>query len=350
MRSWCPRQTRQLACGGAFILHLLMYPVVTGCNRSSDALGRPTLEEGTLIAVIGPSEGHPQWPGIRGGAQRFLSGVPTLRGQFETPRESTDLSLRAAVRRVLEHRPRAVCLYVADPELAATSIDLIAAEKVLLVTMGQRCPDARIYGHVGVSLPEAAGCLGENLARIAAGRRSYLLLHERGLSAEATECHRRFVAGAQRHYGITALQQENAAEGDRSPADLVEELLGRFPHAGLVVTLSPDVWLAARAGWDRRLRQLNRDFRFATLAAPPRLWQQLGTPAEPGDAAALVGPLDGEIGYAAVHMAVQALVGTEAPLTYRTIECELVTAENLADFARRYAAAANGLDVSGYLP
>lgn len=280
----------------------------------------------------------------------FLAGVPTLRGEFETPRENTELSLRAAVRRVLEHRPRVVCLHVTDPELAAASFDLIAAEKVLLMTMGQRCQDAHVYGHVGVSLPEAADCLGENLARVAAGRRSYLLLHERGLSPEATECHRRFITGVQRHHGITVLQQENAAQSDRSPANLVEELLGRFPHAGLVVTLNPDVWLAARVGWDRRLRQLNQDFRFATLAAPPRLWRRLGTPAEPGDAAALVGPLDGEIGYAAVHMAVQALVSTGAPLTARTIECELVTAENLADFAERYAAAANGLDVSDYLP
>ncbi len=131
---------------------------------------------------------------------------------------------------------------------------------------------------------------------------------------------------------------------------LADGLLERFPNAGLVVSLDPALWLTPQAGWERDLRQVSGDFRFATLSAAPSLWSRLGTPERPGEAAALVGPLDGEIGYAAVEMAAQLLLGASQIVRERAVPCELVTADNLADFARRYAAAANGLDVQPFLP
>ena len=116
------------------------------------------------------------------------------------------------------------------------------------------------------------------------------------------------------------------------------------------MTFSPDVWLTARAGWRRELRQRYSNFHFATLGAPPILWRQLGTAAARGQAAALVGPLDGDIGFAAVEAVVHILMNPNGPPPNHTIPCELVTSENLVDFARRYSVAANGLNVSSYLP
>jgi ABC-type sugar transport system substrate-binding protein len=266
------------------------------------------------------------------------------------PGESTPESIIATVKKALDQQPDVVCLFVGDAKLAQASIDLIASRQTLLVTIGERCDDPRVSGHVGVGLADAAEQLGDSLKLVAAGRQSYLLVHESGRNDVATNCYRRFITRAQWQPDLTLLQAENAAAGSRSPAQLVEEMLARFPHAGLVVTLNPDIWLTARAGWNRELHQLNAEFRFATLSAAPVLWHRLGTPEAPGEAAALVGPLDGEIGYAAVEMACQLLVSPERRVTSRVIPCELVTPERLADFARRYAAVANGLDVSPYLP
>ncbi len=305
---------------------------------------------GMLVAVVGPCQDHPQWPGIRGGVERFVSGIPTLQAVCVAPPESTAESLQAAVGEALERGPNAVCLYVADPTGIGSCIELIGSRQALLVTMGRPINDPRVSAHVDINLPGAAELLGANLGRVAAGRRSYLLVHERSRGRLATECYNRFSAAAQRQYELTLLQAVDAAGSGRSPAELVEELLGRFPHAGMIVTLMPDVWLTARPGWRHELRELNRDYRFATLSAAPVLWSRLGTPDNPGEAAALVGPLDGEIGFAAVEIAVRLLLYDEQVPRRHTVSCELVTAASLNDFARRYAAAANGLDVSAYLP
>lgn len=303
-----------------------------------------------LVVVIGPSEDHPQWPGIRGGAERFFAAVSTLHGYCTAPREDSAEALRATITHTLEQHPNVVCLYVTSAAAARPNIDLIAARQSLLVTMGEAVGDPRVAAHVGVDLPAAAELLGSSLTQVAAGRQSYLLLHEEGRSETTTNCHRRFMRAAQREYGLTLLQEANAAAGERTPAQLVEDALGLFQHAGLIVTLEPDVWLTAPTGWHRRLRELNAEFRFATLSAAPALWPRLGTPATPGEAAALVGPLDGEIGYAAAQLATQLLISTEKSTSRIIIPCELVTPENLADFARRYSEAANGLDVTAWLP
>jgi hypothetical protein len=67
-----------------------------------------------------------------------------------------------------------------------------------------------------------------------------------------------------------------------------------------------------------------------------------------GEAAALVGPLDGEIGAAAVELAITGLMQVSDTPRLRTISCELVTAATLPDFAQRYAQAA-GLDPAALL-
>ena len=351
MNNCNPRFGRAVRFGRQYFSYLLVWPLVTACERSSYNV--PTKShalQDALIVMIGPSDGHPQWPGIRGGAERFFASVPSLRSYCIAPREETAESLRTTVERVLEWQPKVVCLCVASSEAARPSIDLIASRQVLLITIGEPTADPRVTAHVGVDLPAAAELLGENLTLVAAGRRSYLLLHEEGRSTVATNCYYRFSEAAQRQYEVTLLEAAKATPEDTTPAQLVERVLRLFPHAGLIVTLNPDVWLTAQPGWHQQLHELNADFRFAALSAAPVLWPRLGTPEKPGDAAALAGPLDGELGYAATQLATHLLISTERPPSRITIPCELVTAENLADFSRRYAEAANGLDVSAYLP
>ncbi len=349
------RRHRQAAIWGSSIRYLFICTLVTACERSPVPAPDPAIfREGFSIAMVGPGETHPQWPGVRGGALRYAAAVPSVRMQFANPSDSTADSLRQALTAVLAHQPRAVCLYLAKPSLAdvgglRANLKMIAREQILIVTMGERFQDTHVYGYVGADLPGAAERLGDNLPRVAAGRRSYLLLHDSGVTPLATACYQRFGSAMRRQRELTLLQERNAAEGKRSPVEIVEEMMKLFPNAGLLVTLDPDVWLDAPPGWTVKLREINRGFRFVTLSASPQLWPWLGTPAVPGDAAALVEPLDGEIGFAAVEIAVRALASERQSSPTRWIECEVVRPDNLADFARRYSAAANGLDVSAYL-
>ncbi len=348
----------------AVAFYLLMASLVTGCDRQPAA----TRRQHQLVAIVGPSQTHPQWPGVRGGALRYEAAVPSVRIWCTAPPAATSADLLASVHYALDQQPQAVCLYIVDAEAARQSVDAILARQIVLVTIGLRPSDTRLYGHVDADLPAGAELLGGNLSSIAVGRKSYLLVHESGHDETATTCYERFMAAVQRHIGPELLASRNSAvvgtglkpasqsvgTGStpipQSAARQIESLLATFPHAGLLVTLNPDVWLTGSAGWQRRLHDLNPEFRFATLAAPPALWRRLGTPQTPGDAAALVGPLDGDLGFAAVEIAAQALLSTGALIPVRCLPCELVTPENLPDFARRYAAAAGGLNVEGYLP
>ncbi len=249
----------------------------------------------------------------------------------------------------LELRPGVVCLCVDEPQRCQPAVERIARERVLVVTVGQELDDPRIAAHVGVDLPAAAELLGDNLERVAAGRQSYLLVHEAGRGTLATRCYQRFMEKARRQFAVQLLAEGSAADADGRGDRVLTDLLKRYPRVGLVVTLDANLWLRPPAGWERDLRGLSPDFRFATLSTAPVLWSRLGRPGGDGQAVALVGPLDGDIGYAAVEAATDALLRHRqgAP---RIIPSELVTPETLADFARRYAEAAGGLDVSAFLP
>lgn len=331
--------------------YLAVLAVVTACERAPDTPpAAETFAHGLRIAVVGAHETHPQWPGIRGGAQRYFEGVPSLVGDLVAARDATPDSLTAAVERVLERKPNAVCLHVADADAARAAIDRIVRAQVILITMGTRSGEERVSKHIGVDWPGGAELLAANLPRIAAGRKSYLFLHARGRDENATLCYQRFAAAVERQFEVTCLQEINATEDPRPPAAVVEDMLRLFPHAGLLLALEADVWLTGRAGWLTDLRALNREFRFATLAAAPALWSRLGTADAPAEAAALVGPLDGDIGYAAVEAAARKLLSPTNIFPAPVIPCELVTPDNLSDFARRYAAAANGLNVAAFLP
>ncbi len=336
-------------------LYLVITANVTGCDGSAGSAGTPRRPvRGTLIAFVGPPADAPESHAVMGGGRRYFEGLTAIQGDFACPREAGTAELSRAVGAVLEHRPAALCLYVTDPEVAAEAIDRVIRANVFLVTMGTPPQDDRIYAHVEVALTDGAELLADNLEAVAAGGKSYVLVHQRDRSPRDTRIHQRFVNAARRQYGLSmlkALPDPGGAATEVTPAVMVEELLNLFPHTSLVVTLTPEPWLVDRAGWERRLRQLNDGFRFATLSAVPKLWERLGTPDEPGTAAALVGPLDGEIGHRAVELAVEALYAEQRHSTRAArIPCELVTPATLPDFAQRYSAAAGGLDVSEFLP
>lgn len=332
-------------------VYLLISATVTGCERTTPQRpAAPRSLSGALIAVIGPGTEHPQWPGIRGGAERLLAGYPAVCGYLVAPADPSPRALQDTTRMVLDHRPDVVCLYVADCAAARESISAVLSQQTLLVTMGARCSDVPHAGHVDVGWAEGAERLGASLSRVAAGRQSYLLVRGVAGGEGATIRYQRFATAAGRQHALTLLAERSVAGGLDDYVAAIEELLRQFPHAGLLVTLDPDVWLVARAGWDRDLRDLNKEFRFATLSAAPALWPRLRTGHSPGDAAALVGPLDGEIGFAAAQIAIRLLTSVERTTYDQTIPCEVVTPAELPDFARRYAESANGLDVSGFMP
>ncbi len=347
LRNFRPPASKWLA----IMAHVLALAILTACERDPADLDRPVREmRGTLIAVIGPGTDHPQWPGIRGGARRYFDVLPGVRGMCVAPRQNTGDALFDTMRAVLDQQPAAVCVYVTNVALVRASIELAISRHVLVVTMGERVDDPRIYGHVDVSLPEAAELLAKHLQEVAADRRSYLLVHDAGRSPLDTSLYQRFITVARRvDDHVTLLDEVNAAAGFRVQSEVIEQLLRRFPHAGLVITLNPDVWLRSRAGWQRQLRDLNPTFRFATLAAVPALWSHLGTPDRPGEAAALVGPLDGDIGYAAAEIALKGIMTVGERAGSRAIRCELVLPKDLPDFARRYSEAADGLDITPFL-
>jgi hypothetical protein len=350
------RLTPVTAClAGAY---LVCSTALTGCERAADKTGRSAAERNKpLIVMIGPPENHAQWPGIRGGAERYLKAVPGVRAAFLVPTDESPASLRAVADQACGMKPRTVCLYVEYGEPAGPIVDQITGCGAFVVTIGQRLEGAGVSAHVGVDLVGGAGLLAENLERVAPGRKSYLLIHESGSTPLATSLYQRFRQAAERQYDLHLLEERNAAEQDLSYRDLLMAAADHYRNVGMIVTLDPRVWLSDDEALKQDLLELSRKrdsygLGFATLSAAPRLWAWLGPADEPGEVAALalVGPLDGELGYAAMQLAGQLALASEVSSTSRLIRCELVTPENLGDFAGRYSQAANGLDVSALLP
>ncbi|MBU0638926.1 MAG: substrate-binding domain-containing protein [Planctomycetes bacterium] len=289
--------------------------------------------------LIGPQENDPRWAAIRGGAQRHAKAIPYLTFDYVAPVQSTTQALQDVVSDVISRKPVAVCLYVADPVRARPAAERLFASGISLVTMGVDIPGLTPYGRVYVKYAEGAELLGKNLERIAAGGRSYVLVHANDRSDLATRCYERFMLTARRSAVLTLLEDRTVLEGQDGAAAAVRELLERFPRTGLVVTLTPTPWLETPP------TTLPAQRRFATLGAVPALWPRLRA----REAAALVGPLDGDIGYTAIELALLSLTGEEPAGIVRFVPCHLVTAENLEEFVWRYATAA-GTDLRVFDP
>jgi hypothetical protein len=333
MGSWAERVL--WGATAAAFPYLITLVVVTGCEQTPAGPAKcAPPADGDLIVLIGPDQSDPRWAGIAGGAQRFIERYPSLRLHTVAPPDNSRARLLEAVRDALSEEPRVICLYISYPARARAAIDQILHHGIPLITMGVRSDNPQVFGHVQVNLAGGAQLLGENLVEIAAGKRSYLLLHWQDASAEDGHCYTRFMAMTRSHGGLTLLEQRDASTAKQTPAELLREMFTRFRHAGLAVTLHPAPWLSAPPA-----QLLGRDARFATLGAAPALWPYLRS----GEAAALVGSIDGEVGSLAVEIAIIAMTDSRQAGLVRVVESELVTRETLGDFANRYAEAA-GLD------
>jgi ABC-type sugar transport system substrate-binding protein len=331
-------------------LYVLVVATLSGCERDSDTDHRDRRSiEGARVAMIGAAVADPQWPGIRGGAERYARAVPSVRLATMAPADETSDSLLDVVRTALEEPPVGICLHVRDPAIAAEAIAAIAEKHVVLVTLGTQCDAAGVYGHVDVARAAAAELIGSNLKQLAGDKRSYLLLHDAGRDDRARSAFRRFCSAVEQQRDLAELQAQDASTTRLPEREIVREMLGTFRHAGLIVTLEPGVWIDAPLGWRAALRAENAAFRYVTTSAVPALWADLGTPAAPGIAAGLAGTIDGDLGYIAIRMVTEALASPEGGARYRVVAPELVTPETLPDFARRYAESA-GLDVDELLP
>lgn len=349
-----PRPWGRRRLGLAYILAIA---TLTACDRNPQptAATRPAAR-GMRVVVIGPGGEHPQWPGIRGGAERYARAVPAVSVQCFSPQDASAEAVVQTLSEAAGQRPGALCLFLTEGCRHAAG-DIAAAlhgpgfAGTFLVTMGARLPQVQASGHVGIDWPGAAEQLAAQAPALVPLRRSFVLLHADGVSAGATDCYQRFRSASRRveSESWNLLRELNSASCSTAPKACVEELMALFPHAGLIVALDPAAWHAASPEWERNLIRRYPQMRFATLSAAPVLWHWLGTPAAPGPAAALVGPVDGDLGYAAVQMAVEGRVGTQGSSPPRYLACEIVTPATLPAFARRYADAANNLDVTQYL-
>ncbi|MBW7905818.1 MAG: sugar ABC transporter substrate-binding protein [Phycisphaerae bacterium] len=300
------------------------------CDRPADRTTGPPPRVYS-IAVVGPTATHPQWPAISRGALKAAERYGNARVLTSAPLTASAEALDVAVREALAAKPDAVCLYVLNPEAVEAAIPLLVESGALVVTMGAGIANSSFFGHVDSNIPGGAELLGERLDVIADGGRSYVLVHESGANTLATQCADRFNLGIREHYGLQRLDERNASQSTRAAHELIREMLDQFPNVAMVVTFNADAWLAVQPDV-----LLGPRTRFATMPATPELWPWVRS----GRAAALVGPVDGEIGDLAVELAMNGLTSERGGGGVRVVRSELVNARNLDDFARRYAEAA----------
>lgn len=317
---------------------LLPVASFSGCKNDPDGYGaQRALGKGTLVAVIGPSESHPNWPAIGGGAFLAARTLPNVDCFAALPQAGETASSDAFLDRILARNPAAAIICNDSPTVTGDIVRRLAQAGLLTVTIGARTDDPSVFGHVAVAWPPAAELLGEQLPKLAGDPPnpnlptvgpSYILIHRRSAGGVDAECYVRFAAAVSR---MTLLRAVDVATAGRPAQQVVADLLSTFPSTRLIVTLDPQPWLDLRPRF--KLPEANR---FATLGAAPRLWPRL----ESGEAAALVGPLDGDIGQTAFNLAVSGLMRIPEARRYPMIPCELITPQTLPDFARRYAEAA----------
>lgn len=347
------RKSGKLLCAALGIGALL---ALAACeDAGNEKLPAANTRKVTLVAFIGPGDAHPRWAGLKGGVERLLSGIGTIQPTYYALAETTPDAARQVVSDALTDNPSVVCVFIPNAECAHAAFAALAESSLLTIAVDCDPGDVSVYGRVTVDWPDAAEELGKALPDLTGEGSTYLLVHNRFASTVDNGLYERFQRGAERAaHAVRALREvprsaEDAAQPD-AQRKLVTDIVGLFPNAALLVTLDPEVWLTRSAGWFDDLLAQNPRLRIATLSTAPSLWPLLGAPARPGPFAALVGPLDGDVGYAAAKIALDTLVARRDVQTRRSVPCEIVTPATLADFAQRYAKSAGGLDVSAHLP
>jgi hypothetical protein len=307
-----------------------------------------------VIAMAAATPPAGRWPAIMAGAQHYAGGIGTLDVVEVVGTDPNGHVTTALIEQAVAAGGEGLCLFVAARDMAhlqdlTAAIELAHGQNLPIVIMGQRVDHPLVYGQVCADWPQSAEQLADALPQITK-RRSFVLLHHEGRDNLATRCYRRFTTEARTLGDMHQLKQVNVSDGAGPATQMARGLLELFPNTGLLVTLDDGLWLRAEPAWFANLRAINPQLQYVALSSAPQLWRDLGSPGAPGVCAALVGPLDGQLGYEAVRIAWRPLIAERQPDgVLRFIDCELITAGTLPDFARRYSEAAGGLEVHTYL-
>ncbi len=312
-------------------LYLLAPSLVIGCERAprGAAPGSTPPADAPLVFVT-PSPAEPLAAAIVGGAAKVIRDTPIAAYQTVQPDDPTAEALRRAVSRALDAQPAVLAVWFPCDGSADAAADVLQASTVLLVTAGALPATLTPRAHVSIEWVEGAEMLGRSLPRLAPGKRSYLLLHEDGRDAWRSQVYGRFAAEARLHFNLTLLEARAALRGDGRA--LLGELVARYPHAGLLVSLTDSPW-----GESGGRFETPGNSPLAVLSAAPAMWPRLRS----GEAVGLVGPVAGDVGRQVGALMLGALVGDVPPGTVRHVPCELVTRESLDSFEMRYQIAGN---------
>ncbi|MBI5865204.1 MAG: sugar ABC transporter substrate-binding protein [Planctomycetes bacterium] len=315
--------------------YLIIATPLMGCDRPPQPGERDSIVRDPRIAFVAAAAGDPRWPAVEGAFRAYVGRYPTAQMTILQPTASTPAAMQSACENAVAAAPHAICIWVDDPESARAGLSAIARTRcnAALIAVGNAIESEALFARVSADSLDAAELLGHDLATIAGESKSYVLLHANGRDERGTGVYRRFDTSAAGHRFLSRLTEEFGSGDVEAESDAVQSMIRTFPNVGLVVTLNPHVWYR-----DPRASVLRPANRFVTLSAAPLLWPAL----REGKAAGLVGWIDGDIGTAAAQMAVRSLAEHRKTDRTMVMRPELVTADRLPDFIRRYEAAARG--------
>ena len=312
-----PQAVAHLAAAGLLL-------AASGCREHSRQADR--LICGGTISFIGPSGGGTRWDVIKAHARQAVSVFETLRFEAALPPEAGPTGRATAFRQAVADGAVAVCVMTPDTRSDDALLKAAGELGVPLVTVGAGPYRTPAFGHVEIAWADGAADLGRRLTETLHDHRSYAVMHHADGPPVVAECYNRFMQFARRQRMLSLLADITVAREPGEARAEVGRLFAKFPNLAVVVTLDENIWTPAA------LEQLPPAARIVTLGASPELWPLL----ESGRANALCGPVDAEVGQAAMELAFAALTESSRSGALRVIPCEIVTRDNLDDFVRRY--------------
>ncbi|MBL8877512.1 MAG: hypothetical protein JNG88_00205 [Phycisphaerales bacterium] len=309
---------------------------IIGCDRAASekpATGPQPAVSGRVV-FIGPSQDAPESEAVVAGARSIAARASYLRFEFLSP-PATDRDMNSRMAgEAIRSGAAGVCVYLNNARDLQPLADELRGSGIVLVTMGAQPSGVSPYQHINIDLAGGAELIAENLPKFATGRKTYSVIHARSRSAIDEACYERFVSHRPGESVMVQVAERDVFNPSVPPSRAISDILVAFRSTAIVVTLDPEVWLTSEPPF-----ALDEQRKFITLGAVEPLWARLRN----GEAAALIGPLDGEIGAAAMQGMLRGLARESAPTPVRTIPCHLVTRDTLDEFAKSYQVATGQL-------
>lgn len=253
--------------------------------------------------------------------------------RFSRPTSDEPAAIGAAIDKALSSEPAAMVLAMPPNGLTVEDAARLRRLSGPLVVIGALPADVQASGSVDVDWAEGAALLAGALPQVAPDARSALLLHDRGVNEASAGRYERFVERLRVRAGLRLLDQREWRAAGPPAADLLSEMLGVFPHAGVIAVIAGEPCEPiARRG---EAGKPPAHGRLVLLGAHPRRWKHL----RDESVLALVGAIEPRLALDALELSIDLCNGRAAGVR-QLIPCELVTRGTLDDFARRYAAAA----------